>query len=141
MELDNVELLNVEIPQNLKKNTSVLETVTNVTTKKGNKMSRDKQIEEMAKDLGIAFQLARTTRFGAVAEVLVNAGYRKAEDVAMEIFEELEKYIANLEYRANTPRKTVNVEELKAQVNWILHEVVPATIAVLKKKYESEGEG
>jgi hypothetical protein len=54
-------------------------------------MNRDKQIEEMAKDLGIAFQLAGTTRFGAVAEVLVNAGYRKASDVAREIFEEIEK--------------------------------------------------
>ena len=38
------------------------------------------QIEEMAKDLGIAFQLAGTTRFGAVAEVLVNAGYRKQSE-------------------------------------------------------------
>jgi hypothetical protein len=41
----------------------------------------------MAKDLGIAFQLAGTTRFGAVAEVLVNADYRKASDVAEEIIE------------------------------------------------------
>ena len=38
------------------------------------------QIEEMAKDLGIAFQLAGTTRFGAVADVLVNAGYRKQSE-------------------------------------------------------------
>lgn len=45
-------------------------------------MSKEKQIEEMTKDLGIAFQLAGTTRFGAVAEILVNAGYRKASDVA-----------------------------------------------------------
>lgn len=56
-------------------------------------MNRDKQIEEMAKDLGIAFQLAGTTRFGAVAEVLVNAGYRKASEVAREIFEEIEATI------------------------------------------------
>ena len=43
-------------------------------------MTPEKQIEEMAKDLGIAFQLAGTTRFGAVAEILVNAGYRKIHD-------------------------------------------------------------
>ncbi len=43
-------------------------------------MRKEKQIEEMAKDLGIAFQLAGTTRFGAVAEVLVNAGYRKQSE-------------------------------------------------------------
>ena len=71
-----------------------------------------------------------------LAENLYNKGYRKASDVAREIFAEIEKRIADLEYRANTPRKTVNVEELKEQVNWILHEVVPSTIAELKKKYE-----
>ena len=54
-------------------------------------MNRDKQIEEMAKDLGIAFQLAGTTRFGEVAEILVNAGYRKSTDLAREIFEEIER--------------------------------------------------
>jgi replicative DNA helicase len=66
-------------------------------------MNKDNQIQEMAKDLGIAFQLAGTTRFGAVAEVLVNAGYRKASEVAEEIFAEIEKEIeAALEsnYRA-----------------------------------------
>ena len=72
-----------------------------------------------------------------IADHLYNAGYRKSSD----IFEEIESKIATLEYRANTPRKTVKVEELKAQVNWVLHEVVPNTIAELKKKYESEGEG
>jgi hypothetical protein len=59
-------------------------------------------------------------------------------EVAREIFEEIEKAISNLEYRANTPRKTVRVEELKAQVDWVLHEVVPKTIAELKKKYKGE---
>ena len=54
-------------------------------------MNRDKQIEEMAKDLGIAFQLAGTTRFGEVAEVLVNAGYRKTSDIAREIISEIEQ--------------------------------------------------
>ena len=63
----------------------------------------------------------------------------KASEVAEEIFAEIEKHISSLEYQANTPRKTVKVEELKAQVNWVLHEVVPQTLAELKKKYtESE---
>lgn len=48
-------------------------------------MDKEKQIGEMAKTLGIAFQLAGTTRFGEVAEVLVNAGYRKTSEVAEEI--------------------------------------------------------
>ena len=51
------------------------------------------------------------------------------------IFAEIEGRISSMEYRANTPRKTVKVEELKEQVDWVLHEVVPDTIAELKKKY------
>lgn len=56
-------------------------------------------------------------------------------EVAREIFAEIDERIASLEYRANTPRKTVKVEELKAQCDWILHEVIPKTLAELKKKY------
>ena len=48
------------------------------------KMNTDKQIKEMAKDLGIAFQLAGTTQFSAVAEVLVNAGYHKGQNDAID---------------------------------------------------------
>lgn len=54
-------------------------------------MTKDEQIKEMAKDLGIAFQLAGTTRFTDVAEILVNAGWCKTSDVIDEIFEELAK--------------------------------------------------
>lgn len=61
-------------------------------------------------------------------------GYRKAS----EIFDEIEKSIADLEYRANTQRKTVKVEELKAQCDWILHEVIPKTLAELEKKYTED---
>ena len=77
----------------------------------------------------------------ALADELQNSEFeiRNSElRVAREIFEEIEKRIADLEYRANTPRKTVKVEELKEQVNWILHEVVPSTVAELKKKYTEE---
>lgn len=34
-------------------------------------------IEEMAKDMGVSFQLAGTTRFGAVAEALIRFGWIK----------------------------------------------------------------
>ena len=60
-------------------------------------------------------------------------GYEKGRaDAAAEIFAEIEKTIADLEYRAKTTRKTVKVEELKAQVDWVLHEVVPKTLAELQ---------
>ena len=59
-------------------------------------------------------------------------------EVAREIFEEIERRISDLEYNARTPRKTVSVDELRAQINWVMHEVIPATIAELKKKYTEE---
>ena len=59
--------------------------------------------------------------------------------VAREIFEEIEKLISSTEYTPKTRRKTIEVEELKEQVDWVLHEGVPQLIAELKKKYtESE---
>jgi hypothetical protein len=114
-------------------------------------MNRDKQLEEMrplADEMGKAISNEYERRVLAderkLEAVLKENGWRKASEVASEIFEEIEKSIANLEYSANTPRKTVKVEELKAQVDWILHEVLPKTLAKLKKKYTeetTEGEG
>lgn len=40
---------------------------------------QEKQIEEMAKDMGVSFQLAGTTRFGAVAEALIRFGWIKPD--------------------------------------------------------------
>lgn len=64
-------------------------------------MSRDKQIEEMAKvikssldGLGAGdFNFTGDEISAMFAEILYNAGYRKASDVAREIFAELEKII------------------------------------------------
>ena len=57
-------------------------------------MSRDKQIEEMAKVLYESDNKRNVVICGVetVAEDIYNAGYRKASDVAREIFEEIEKY-------------------------------------------------
>ena len=66
--------------------------------------------------------------------------FEKAKvEVAREIFEEIEEQLSNLEYQIKSPRKTVKMEELKDQADWILHEVVPKTIAELKKKYTASG--
>ena len=56
------------------------------------------------------------------------------QDTAREIFEEILKCVDGLEYRANTQRKTVNVEELKAQCDWLIHKVVSKTIKDLAKE-------
>ena len=59
-------------------------------------------------------------------------------EFAREIFEEIEKAISSMKYNTNTSRKTVKVEELKEQVDWVLHEVVPNRLTELKKKYTGE---
>lgn len=63
-------------------------------------MNRDKQIEEMAKVIEEARIKANDTTnsmnygFGGwYAKELYNAGYRKASEVAREIFEEVEKCV------------------------------------------------
>lgn len=66
-------------------------------------MSRDKQIEEMAKAIcseydcvipcqSCAYYAYANCRDVKSAEKLYNAGYRKASDVAEEIFEEIEGF-------------------------------------------------
>lgn len=42
--------------------------------------------------------------------------------------ERLKERFNDTEYRAKTKRKTISVEELKAQMDWILHDVTPKTI-------------
>lgn len=64
---------------------------------------------------------------------------RAKSEVAREIFGEIEAQINALEYNARTPRKTVSVDELKAQMDWVLREVIPGTLAKIKQKY-TEGE-
>ena len=61
-------------------------------------------------------------------------------EVAREIFGEIEANINALEYNARTPRKTVSVDELKAQMDWVLREVIPGTLAKIKQKYTEENE-
>lgn len=79
----------------------------------------------------------------AIADTLLAAGVIvPPSEVAEEIFAEIERRISSLEYRANTPRKTVKVDELRAQMDWMLKEVIPQTIAEVKKKYtEVQGDG
>ncbi len=102
-------------------------------------MNKQIEIEKLGKVMCSEF---RTSHCGndcdcaneEIAKRLYEHGYRKAS----EIFAEIEKALSSMKYNANTTRKTVKVEELKEQVDWVLHEVVPNRIAELKKKYESE---
>lgn len=98
-------------------------------------MSRDKQIAEMAKEIcseydcvipcqSCAYYGYENCRDVKSAEKLYYAGYRKSEDVAEEIFAEIERSI----FRLETPYQT-------------LYCIDDGFIAELKKKYtESEKE-
>ena len=92
----------------------------------------NKQIEEMAK--ATMFHCRIDNQCGSchwstcnecLAEALYNAGYRKASDVAREIFEEIEK-----EYGENCG--AYRIDDLTYGQLWDF-------LAELKKKYESEG--
>ena len=102
----------------------------------------DKQIEEMAKDLGIAFQLAGTTRFGEVAEVLVNAGYRKASDVAREILTEISSYcdakLNEASDKANNAFLKYDNVEIRIWLNRKrAYEDMASKLTELKKKFKT----
>lgn len=49
--------------------------------------------------------------------------------------ERLKEKFNDTEYRAKTKRKTISVEELKAQMDWILHEVVSKNIDETLKEF------
>lgn len=71
------------------------------------------------------------------ADVMYFKQQIKSESVR-EFAEKLNDTFANLEFTATTPRRTVSVDELRSQVNWILHTVVPETICNLVKEMEGE---
>lgn len=65
-------------------------------------------------------------------EVAYKNGYKEGIE---NFSEELIKCFNDLEYRANTPRKTIRVDELQAQMDWILHEVAINTIKEFAEKF------
>ena len=58
-------------------------------------MTKEKQIEEMAKAIlyaGDTYDTCNKDDCETIASLIYNAGYRKASDVAREIFEEIDKH-------------------------------------------------
>lgn len=97
--------------------------------------NKEKEIEEMLRDISEiqngGWKFVGNSEFTTdvtnedVVEYLYNAGYRKASDVAREIFEEIENNYADFLYDGY--RNIVVLTEKDFEE--------------LKKKYESEGEG
>ena len=72
--------------------------------------------------------------------------YEEAKEVVRakaikEFAERLKESISNMEYTANIKRKTVSVETLYTQVNWVFHEIVPKTIDKLVKELAEVKDG
>lgn len=105
----------------------------------------EKPIEEMAKVLGEIqeFGINRPRdeeRYPVlypsnkeVADYLISKSYRKASDVAREIFAEIFNFLENQQVVTENAR-------LKEVAEWIFHDYLPRKFAELKNKYESEGE-
>ena len=95
---------------------------------------REKQIEEMRKDIFAAFcgYAKWEEDWQSLAEAVYNAGYRKASKVAREIFEEIEQVMSSLDRRymaSGNPKQSWGVRGAMAE------------IAELKKKYTEEKDG
>lgn len=61
-------------------------------------MTKEKQIEEMAKQLYGNFGLTMTTARNVAKYLTEKKGYRRADEVAEEIFAEIEDVINNIGY-------------------------------------------
>ena len=110
-------------------------------------MSRDKQIEEMAKVIqpfiDDRWEKDMFPNGEEIAELLYNAGYRKTSEVAREVFEEIEKQIdvtlSIIQKSLHAKGGRANGKTLLIGKNQMLLEL-KCFIAELKKKY-TEGEG
>ena len=88
-------------------------------------MNKDKQIEEMAKQLYGNFGLSMPTARNVAKYLTEKKGYRKASEVAMEIFAEIEKCseVSLMNGHIETPILCIGF----------------GVLAKLKKKYEEGG--
>ena len=108
-------------------------------------MSRDKQIEEMAKDVTRSIcwcnEEIPTVDGMGTAITLYNKGYRKASDVAEEIFGEIgERFKSLLEMLPADGRLTDAKTFIDAHWDFIAHSIMLKYDAELKKKYTEGGE-
>lgn len=69
---------------------------------------------------------------------LACVGYCQQNTIIKEFVEKLKNHFNNLEYNANTKRKTVSVDELREQMDWILHTVAIQSIEDIEKEMLEE---
>ena len=105
-------------------------------------MNRDKQIEEMAKQLYGNFGLSMPTARNVATYLTEKKGYRKASDVAREIFEEIENALELLRRCVEEGRKNDSIKYQQLHDGRILSiEAIDYFIEELKNKYTEESNG
>lgn len=111
---------------------------------------QDEDIRQFVKDVAflrriIRSQMAEIEGLKAYNENLLSANVAMScgllDEIKMakteairEFAERLKENISNMEYTANVKRKTIPIETLFTQVNWVFHEIVPETIDELVKE-------
>lgn len=116
----------------------------NLTLKKSFEIKELKaEIERLEAEIDKQYEQAKADILGNMADGGESChwcidGHRK--NAIKDVVEKLRKHIEALEYKANTPRKTVPVQTLYDQVNWILKEVIPQTIDGVLKELEGDAE-
>ena len=83
-------------------------------------------------DGDIRFGYAECPQFISVTDV------SPRNEIIDKFVEKLISRFDSLEYNANTKRKTIKIDELKDQVDWILHDVAIETIRNLAKELKGE---
>ena len=108
-------------------------------------MDREKQIEEMANEIYETLMLEAECPLSGmdraiIADLLVGKGYRKASDVAKEIFEEIEKVFTKriAFYTDMKKQRTLFFVEQYAETMITNCNIYLQEIAELKKKYTGE---
>lgn len=109
-------------------------------------MSRDKQIEEIVKDFCPLYQEYGSCKrcnkdldideepcyYGCVANLIIDYGYRKASDVAEEIFADLDKALGELAMKYS--------DEGFNEYFGVCEEIFTKVIYPIKKKYTERSE-
>lgn len=73
--------------------------------------NKEKQIKELTKDIGIAFQLAGTARFGPVAEILADKWQRKIPENSVIVSKQVwEEHIENWDKTTRAVEERVRKE-------------------------------
>lgn len=119
---ENFEIVEPEIDNLLKRQKTEIERLKSMNQAKLDCIhDLQKENEILSRNADTAFQDGLNERRDLFASEIKAEAYKEFAEKAKENFQ-------NLEYSADTDRKTVKVEEMKEQINWVLHSVAAETL-------------